>query len=286
MKKVINYYTSLGSHVFVCFVDFSKAFDKVNYWKLFNKSLDDDVDSYIVSLLAVWYSRRQACIQWKNTISSPINIGCGTRQGGILSLYFFTRYIREPICTIVQSNIGCNIGGVCYSLLAYADDIVLLAPSWHVLQSLINLLSSCAIAINMSCNIAKTVCMVFKPKRSRMIVDSDFPCFALNGVALQFVREFKYLGHMINNEFSDDDDIKREIRNLFMRTNFLIRRYNKCSISVKLTLFKAYCMCFYDVGIWQHYSTTVLNKLKSCYNKCVKMLFLDSNANTVLLRCY
>ena len=113
MKKVINYYTSLGSHVFVCFVDFSKAFDKVNYWKLFNKLsksnlFDDKVDCYIVSLLAVWYSRQQACIQWKNTISSPINSGCVTRQGEILSPYFFTRYIRELICTIVQSNIGCN----------------------------------------------------------------------------------------------------------------------------------------------------------------------------------
>ena len=100
------------------------------------------------------------------------------------------------------------------------------------------------------------------------------------------IREFKYLGHMINNEFSDDDDIKRKIRNLFMRTNVLIRRYNKCSISVKLALFRAYCIFFYDVGIWLHYSTTVLNKLKSCYNKCVKMFFLDSNANTVLPRCY
>ena len=30
MKKVVDYYTSRGSHVFVCFVDFSKAFDKVN----------------------------------------------------------------------------------------------------------------------------------------------------------------------------------------------------------------------------------------------------------------
>jgi hypothetical protein len=29
----------------VCFVDFSKAFDKINYWKLLNKLLDDDVDN-------------------------------------------------------------------------------------------------------------------------------------------------------------------------------------------------------------------------------------------------
>ena len=49
-----------------------------------------------------------------------------------------------------------------------------------------------------------------------MIVANDFPCFTINGANLQFVSQFKYLGHMINNDFSDDDDIKREIRNLFM----------------------------------------------------------------------
>lgn len=264
---------SHGGNVFVCFVNFSKAFDKVNYWKLFNKLLDDSIDYNIVALLAVWYSRQQACVQWKTCVSSPIDIGNGTRQGGILSPYLFTRYVRELTNTIVSIHIGCNIGGVFYNILAYADDIVLLAPSWRALQLLINILSQCSIDIQMSCNVAKTVCMVFNPNSRKMIVDSDFPCFTLNGVALQFVKEFKYLGHIINNEFSDDGDIKREIRSLFMRSNILTRRYGKCSVAVKLTLFKAYCLCLYDVGIWLHYSVTMFNKLRSCYNKCIKMFF-------------
>ena len=79
MKKVVDYYTSRRSHAFVCFVDFSKAFDKVNYWKLFNKLLDDSIDCDIVSLLAVWYSRQEARILWKNTLSSAFAIGNGTR---------------------------------------------------------------------------------------------------------------------------------------------------------------------------------------------------------------
>ena len=29
----VDYYSSRGSYVFACFVDFQKAFDKVNYWK-------------------------------------------------------------------------------------------------------------------------------------------------------------------------------------------------------------------------------------------------------------
>ena len=133
----------------------------------------------------------------------------------------------------------------------------------------------------MLCNVTKTVCMVFKPKRRNMIVDSSFPNFTLNGITLQFVSEFRYLGHIVNNEFSDDNDIKREIRLLFMRTNILIRRFNKCSVDVKLALFKAYCMCIYDAGIWLHYSVTIFNKLKSCYHKCVKMFFGYSRLSSV-----
>ena len=30
-KNTVQYYTSRCSHVFVCFADFSKAFDRVNY---------------------------------------------------------------------------------------------------------------------------------------------------------------------------------------------------------------------------------------------------------------
>jgi len=54
---------------------------------------------------------------------------------------------------------------------------------------------------------------------------------------LRFVGEFKYLGHIIKNKFTDDDDdMKHEMRNMFMR----LRRYSKCSLSDKLTTFKAY----------------------------------------------
>ena len=116
------------------------------------------------------------------------------------------------------------IGGLFYNILGYADDTVLLAPSWNALQSLIRLLVNCAQVINMSCNVDKTVCMVLNPKCKRMIIATDFPCFELNDSSLQFVKEFRYLGHIINNSFSDNDDVKREIRNFFMRSNILTRR--------------------------------------------------------------
>jgi len=43
-----------GSYVFSCPVNFQKTFDKVNYWKLYIKLLNDGADDKIVRILALW----------------------------------------------------------------------------------------------------------------------------------------------------------------------------------------------------------------------------------------
>jgi len=73
-------------------------------------------------------------VRWQNTQSESFGIQNGTRQGSVLSPYRFTRYIREVLSGIVDSNIGCNIGGYMVNILAYADDLVLLAGS--ILESI------------------------------------------------------------------------------------------------------------------------------------------------------
>ena len=273
LKRTVEYFTERGSHVFTCFIDFSKAFDKVNYWKLFNKLLDDRIDVNIVAILSFWYSQQEVCVRWQSSVSSSFKIGNGTRQGSVLSPLLFARYICELLAKIFNTRIGCNIGGIYYNILAYADDLVLVAPSWSALQHLINVLHREAADINMSCNVNKTVCMVFSPKCRRKVIRQSFPVFKLGDSDLQFVKSFKYLGHIICHSFSDDDDVKREIRNMYTRTNILIRRYSRCSLCVKLVLFKSYCICMYDTALWKTYSIGVYNKLRSCYNKCIKMFF-------------
>ena len=56
-----------------------------------------------------------------------------TKQGGILPPYLFARYIRYLLCDISGTHIGCCIGGLTVNIFAYADDIILIAPSWHSL---------------------------------------------------------------------------------------------------------------------------------------------------------
>ena len=47
--------------------------------------------------------------------------------------------------------------GVFINILCYADDIVLLAPSWRALQSLLNCLDEQIQLIDMCCNTKKPV---------------------------------------------------------------------------------------------------------------------------------
>jgi hypothetical protein len=172
------------------------------------------------------------------------NVSKGVRQGGVLSPFLFRFYIRVLIDRVTKLNVGCNIAGTTFNLLAYAYDIVLLAPSWRGLQTLLNIVELAADDIKMTFNTKKTVCMVCNPRNKRDNVSDIFPAFTLAGCELLFVEQFKYLGHIIDNKLVDDSDIGRELKCLFMRTNMLSRRFNRCTLQVKVKLFQTFCSLF------------------------------------------
>ena len=62
--------------------------------------------------------------------------------------------------------------------------------------------------------------MVFDTWAKDKIVCKNFPNFSMGGQPLQFVTEFRYLGHVISNTLADDSDICREIRNMYTRTSY------------------------------------------------------------------
>ena len=91
---------------------------------------------------------------------------------------------------------------------------------------------------------------------------------------LKFVDKFKYLGHIISNDQRDDEDVLREVRGLFTRrTNILARKFKMCSVAVKTVLFKSFCTCFYGMELWKFYTAGAINRLRSCYIRCMKSFF-------------
>ena len=63
------------------------------------------------------------------------------------------------------------------------------------------------------------------------------PEFEINNTAIDRVSMYKYLGHCINDELSDDDDMTRQCNKIYAQRNALIRKFYMCTENVKIALF-------------------------------------------------
>ena len=139
VKSIIKYYNLYNSPVYSCFLDASKAYDRVNHWALFKKLLERSISVIIVRILMFWYSKQEICIKWGNETSTCFTITNGVRQGGILSPTLFSIYMDDLSFILSESGIGCHIDDLCINHVFYADDLCLMAPCAIALQELIGL---------------------------------------------------------------------------------------------------------------------------------------------------
>ena len=88
----------------------------------------------------------------------------------------------------------------------YADGLVLLSPSAAGLSILLSICSTYGIEYDVMYNSTKSNVLVF---RSKLLKNVHVPEFDINNTANDRVSMYKYIGHCINDELSDDDDMTR-----------------------------------------------------------------------------
>jgi hypothetical protein len=270
LKQVIEFYNNLSSPIYVCFLDASKAFDRLNHWILFSKLLDRGIPLVIVRLFVFWYSCQKFCVRWGNTISSKFLTSNGVRQGGIISPIYFNMYMDGLSDMLNDSKIGCTINGQVINHLMYADDSCIVASSPSGLQQLLDLCCQYAEYNSIIYNDLKTKCMCFKPKSLRRL---SVPAVYLNSKRLSFVSDLKYLGIIIKEDLSDNCDMIRHKKYLYVKGNMLLRNFKLCSDDVKHKLLKTFCYNVYGGHLWTVYNTQELSKLTVAYNDIYRKLF-------------
>jgi len=269
LKEVVNYYRTLNTPTFICFIDIKSAFDRVSYSKLFRGLLRRGVNSLLVRFLMNWYVNQRLFIRWGNTTSVEFFMSNSIRQGSILSPYLFNVYVDDLNLLLSNAGVGCRIAGRTMNNFSYADDLALLAPTASSLNVLLSLCDEFADKNYIKFNTTKSVCMCVLPQQSAI---GKLPNIYLSGNVLAYVSSFKYLGHIICSDFTDDEDIRREIRGFCMRGNLLVRKYKFCSVKVRCFLFKTFCYSVYGATLWSRCKTVTMAKLKVCYNKIFRML--------------
>ena len=268
-KEAVLKYRSLNSNVYSCFLDASKAFDRVNHYVLFDKLIKRGVPLYVVRILIFWYTTQTMYVRWNNVISSGFGVTNGVRQGGILSPYLFCVYMDDLSNRLNDIKVGCSIGATLINHLMYADDLVLLSPSAMGLSLLLSVCSAYGIEHDITYNSAKSNVMIFCCNKMK---DIHIPNFLLNNVLLTRVTKYKYLGHCISDDLSDDDDMARQYRQIYAQGNALLRKCFMCTESVKITLFRSFCTSLYTCELWCQYRSESLRKLCVAYNNVFRFL--------------
>ena len=270
LKQVIEYYNQRSSPVYVCYLDASKAFDRINHWCLFKKLSTRTVDPILLRLLISWYCNQTFCVRWGNITSLFFTVSNGVRQGGIMSPILFNVYMDDLSHKLNKSRIGCSMNGTIINHLMYADDTCIIAPSPSALQELIHICSEYASSNFILFNANKTKYMCFKPKSLKNLY---IPTLYLNSVPLTVVTRNKYLGVFIHEKLEDDDDIFRHVKSLYARGNMLINRFRACTHNVKVKLFRTFFTNVYGCHLWALYKQTTYRRVVVAYNNIYRKMF-------------
>ena len=281
VQETISHYRRSGSEVFCCLLDFSKAFDKVNFAQLFEKLIDRSVPAIVLRLVLYIYLNQSCFIRWNSVESSSFQVKNGVRQGAILSPSLFCVYLDTLLCQLRDAGVGCHLAGKFLGAYGYADDVTLLAPTREGLQRMLRICEEFAESHSMLFSTdplpskSKTKCLFFSKSRSA----DQIPKVKLNGDHLPWVTTAKHLGNHLSSklhlspvspETKTDLLCKRAI--LFDKIHQVQQQFGYYEPRLVLNLLSIYSTALYGSPLWQ-LSSPEHQKLTRSWNTAVKMIW-------------
>jgi hypothetical protein len=240
LKETISYYMHNSSSVFCTFLDATKAFDRVHYCKLFNELLRRCLPPAIIRILIKFYANFVQ-VSWLGRNSDTFIASNGVKQGGVLSPILFCVYIDNLLTQLSRAGVGCH-------------DIVLVAPTPSAMRTLLTVCDGFAADNDISFNASKSKCVLINPKPQHHRCPIRFNRrnlhFTISDHEIEIVDSYKHLGHIINSQFDDCDDIADK-RSVFIgQANNVICYFGNLSSYVKQRLFNSYCTSFFGCELW------------------------------------
>ena len=200
-------YLAQKKKLFVTFIDYEKAFDKVDHGLLWQKLGQAKITGKILRVIQSLYQKIKARVRVKGELTDVFNCNIGVRQGDNLSpllfIFFlndFNNLIRtesEGICPNAERSEELTTFLKMYSLL-YADDTLLLSETEEDMQRALDATLKYCIQNKMTINVSKTKYMICS--RGKIRKQSTL---YINRTAIERVDTFCYLGVVLkyNNTF-------------------------------------------------------------------------------------
>ena len=269
VRQVIEYFNERGSNVYVAALDASKAFDKVNFYKLFSSLVHCGLPVHIIDSIVNWYSKLSIVVRWCGHLSAALSVLSGVRQGGILSPILFNLYVNSIITKLRNKGLGCNFRNCYIGCVMYADDLILLSASVLELQIMLNSCGDVGEGLGIKFNAKKSMCMVVGP--NKMDTPSDM---TINGSNIKWVDRIKYLGVTVISAKVFTLDFSETRRKFFMSVNGILSKCKHTSDIVKLELMEKHCLPILTYAVECIKPTkSQLQELNSWWNSVYRKIF-------------
>ena len=269
LKETLHKYVDQGSRVYTCFLDLSKAFERVDHDKLLSKMQKRGVPEYLLKIFRYTFASSYIKVKYNGTFSEYWKATCGVRQGGVTSAFLFSLYIDDILTEIASQPYACSLGYSKLNVLAYADDVVLLCPSAMGLRYLIakfeNLIKENRLVINAE----KTKTMIFRKASCVSTVE-----FLMNGIPLEQVDQFRYLGSILNSRLLEKFDVERILGCFNRSVGAFMRKFGALELPLKDNLYESLCMSLYGLEIFMSRQNCVsdLRRLGVAYHYAIKKM--------------
>ena len=207
LRLLTQYYFEHGKDLYICFVDFQKAFDSVWRRGLWQVMRHLGYDRKIIRLLESMYRNTSSSVRvgTKGELTNWFETLVGVLQGCVLSPLLFN-IMLEVVMALALDNkeIGATVSGFLCSNLRFADDIALLSEAADDLQSQITDLHrfSSRFGLRISTSKTEVLCISRFPPDFNIVIDNT---------VLGQVNQFTYLGGVIACDASCENDVTRRI---------------------------------------------------------------------------
>ncbi len=198
LNKVMASYRNKKRKLYMCYIDFKKAFDKVWRAGLLLKILKLGITGKFYQAIKSMYTENFTAVKVNGRVTDFFECSLGVRQGDSLSPTLFNLYINDLGHMFnTDDSEPAMYGDIKVGCLMYADDLVILSDSKKGMQNSLNKLSNYCKKWKLEINVNKSKIMIGSQKKA-----ANEESFYIDTQELEQVHTYKYLGLEISSNGS------------------------------------------------------------------------------------